>query len=110
MNSFANSIVCNDLSLSNTISVDYLAGFMLGFTDNDHKTELKTCFTATPDFQTNLCKSVAGLNIKSGLVVNEVIKMITQDLSELESFTGSCPENVKNDLAKIMNWWQYWQE
>ena len=50
MNSFANSIVCSDLSLSNTISVDYLAGFMLGFTDNDHKTELQTCFNATPDF------------------------------------------------------------
>ena len=36
--------------------------------------------------------------------------MITQDLSELESFVDSCPDKVKTDLAIVMNWWRYWTE
>ena len=36
--------------------------------------------------------------------------MITQDLSELESFVDTCPDKVKTDLAIVMNWWRYWTE
>ena len=77
MSALAASIVCNDYSLSNIISIDYLSGFVMGFAYNDHRAELATCFNATKDFQAEFCKSVASLNIQDGLIVNEVIKMIT---------------------------------
>ena len=47
MSALAASIVCNDYSLSNIISIDYLSGFVMGFAYNDHRAELATCFNAT---------------------------------------------------------------
>lgn len=42
-------------SLSTTEIADYLAGFMGGFTGNNHKTEMEACFHDTDTFESDIC-------------------------------------------------------
>ena len=56
-----------------------------------------------------MCSSLASLNLKNSLIINEIIKMITKDFTQIESFTDICPDITKSDVADVIEWMNYWR-
>jgi len=55
---------CADFTLNTVETADFLAGFIKGFTGNDHKAEMETCFKDTDAFEMDVCAVVKALETK----------------------------------------------
>ena len=42
--------------MNTTTTADFLAGFVYGFTGNDHKAYLETCFQDDAEFENDICE------------------------------------------------------
>ena len=55
---------CGDFTINTTVLADYLAGFFNGFTGNDDKAAMETCFHDNDSFETDVCDFVADFRTK----------------------------------------------
>ena len=101
---------CGDFTINTTVLADYLAGFFNGFTGNDDKAAMETCFHDNDSFETDVCDFVADFRTKENQKVLEGLQKVLGDLPELDSFMSSCPANVQADKAVISDWFKYWKQ
>ena len=52
------SVETIDCGLNQIVIADFLAGFIHGFTGNDHKAYFETCLIDTPQFEADMCDAV----------------------------------------------------
>ena len=62
---------CGDFTINTTVLADYLAGFFNGFTGNDDKAAMETCFHDNDSFETDVCDFVADFRTKENQKVLE---------------------------------------
>ena len=100
---------CGDFTLNDTIIADFLAGFFHGFTGNDDKAAMESCYHGTASFESDVCEFVADFRTKDNRKVMEGIQKVLGDLPELNSYMDSCPAEVKADKDVVSNWFKYWK-
>ena len=101
---------CGDFKINTTIIADYLAGFFNGFTGNDDKAAMETCFHDNDGFESDVCEFVADFRTKENQKVLEGLQKVLGDLPEINSFMSSCPANVQADKKVISDWFKYWKQ
>jgi hypothetical protein len=62
--SYGASADCGDFTLNSVEVADFLSGFVHGFSGNDHKTEMETCFKDTDAFEMDVCSIVKAIITK----------------------------------------------
>jgi hypothetical protein len=55
---------CGDFTLNTVEVADFLSGFVHGFSGNDHKAEMETCFKDTDAFELDVCSIVKAIITK----------------------------------------------
>jgi hypothetical protein len=56
---------CDGKTSLNTVELaDFIAGFIKGFTGNDHKAEMETCFKDTDAFEMDVCSIIKAISTK----------------------------------------------
>jgi len=104
------SASCADFDLTTTEVADFIAGFIKGFTNNDHKTDLEGCFADTDAFEADICTFVADFRTKDNQKVLEGVHLLLgTDLPQLNGFISKCPAAVTSDWAIVGNWFKYWK-
>ena len=101
---------CGDFTINTTVLADYLAGFFNGFTGNDDKAAMETCFHDNDSFESDVCEFVADFRTKENQKVLEGLQKVLGDLPELDSFMNSCPASVQADKAVVSDWFKYWKQ
>merc|ERR1712151_1315133 len=96
-------------TINTEVDAEFLAGFIGSFTGHDHLDEMKTCYTDTDQFRTDICNAVADFATKDNQKVLEGIQKIMTDLPQLNASMSKCPADVQTDWAVVANWWKYWK-
>lgn len=65
---------CGDFTLTNQDIADYLAGFVHGFSGNDHKAYFETCIHINESFEHDVCSVVMNLRTKENQKVLEAVQ------------------------------------
>ena len=97
-----------DCGLSQTVVADFLAGFVHGFTGNDHKAYFETCLIDTPAFEADMCDAVNKIATKDNQQVVLAVQEILGDMPELNGFLAGCPD-ASADIAVTAGWFTYWK-
>jgi hypothetical protein len=109
MNQTIKDTLCYDDFTLNTVEVaDFLAGFVHGFTGNDHKAYFETCFKDTDAFEVDVCNVVKGIASKDNQQIIESLGAFMGDMPELGTFLAACPD-ASADIATTSNWFKYWK-
>ena len=95
--------------LTSQVDADFLAGFVKGFTGNDHKAEMEACYTDTAAFRDDICTASAAFATKDNQQVLSAIQTILGDLPQLKANTASCPADVQTDINVVGNWYKFWK-
>ena len=97
------------LSIMNTTTAaDFLAGFIYGFTGNDHKAYFETCFKDNQEFENDICEVAYDFSTKDNQMVLQGVKKVLGDMPELKTFTEGCPD-AKADFDTTAAWFKYWK-
>ena len=100
----------DDFDLTTTIVSDYIAGFIYGITNNDHKAAMEQCFMDTEQFEEDVCTLVADFYTKDNQKVLAGLQVLIGDLPELNSFMAGCPDpGIQADYKLMTNWFNYWK-
>merc|ERR1712156_438168 len=107
--SYGASADCGEFTLNTVEVADFLAGFVHGFSGNDHKTEMETCFKDTDAFEMDVCSIVKAIMTKDNDQIMQAIHTVLQDLPEMKTFDAGCSDAVRADMKVVGDWEKYWK-
>lgn len=97
-----------DCGLNQTKIADFMSGFIMGFTGNDHKAYFETCMIDTPQFEADMCTAVNDFATKDNQQVIQGVQLVLSDMPELNGFLAGCPDAAA-DIAVTADWFKYWK-
>ena len=93
----------------NTIEVaDFLAGFVHGFTGQDHKAYFESCIKDTPALEADVCTAVQDFYTKDNQKVLQGVQLLLKDLPEVGTMLAACPD-AQADIATTEGWFKFWR-
>ena len=106
--SLGDTVCYEGWTLTNAEVADFLAGFVAGFTGNDHKEYFETCIKDTPEFEKNICTAINDITTKDNQQVLKGVKLIMSEMPEMKKMLDGCPK-AKADIDTTEGWYKYWK-